>query len=165
VCSFGALRVVDDSIQLDAAVCRGCGLCTAVCPTSTLRVAAVSMPDHRDADAPIVIACQRRTGSIPGANVIRLRCVGSIDAGQLLNLLPGSNIRIAGCAEDRCRFTTGAHHAMEQIERARTIAEMLGLPAENIVSDWSPDRLHDPLIGDIPRRPAGLPVSRTGGAA
>jgi len=153
VCSFGALSVVNDGIRLDAALCRGCGLCTAVCPTSTLRTAAVSLAaqveEHRDdaaAGVPLVIACQRRTGSVAGANVIRLRCVGSLDAGQLLSLLPG-NVRIAGCTEDRCRFTTGAHHASEQIDNARAIAQMLGLPAENMVSDWSPDRLRDPLEG------------------
>lgn len=140
VCPFHALRIVDETIKLDAAVCRGCGLCTAVCPTATL---ATPLPDIGDGGE-IVLACQRRTGSVAGANVVRLRCVGQLDAGMLLALQP-RKIRIAGCAEDRCRFTTGASHAIEQLRRARAIASSLGLDESSIVADWSPDRFHDPL--------------------
>jgi NADPH-dependent glutamate synthase beta subunit-like oxidoreductase/ferredoxin len=145
VCPFHALRIVDEKIKLDAALCRGCGLCTAVCPTVALRNSTVPEQDARrsgeDPSGPLVFACQRRTGSIAGANVIRLRCVGSLDASMLL----GRKVVVAGCSEDRCRFTTGAHHAAEQVERAREIARLLRLDPQDIVADWSPDRLHDPL--------------------
>ncbi|HET8796110.1 MAG TPA: FAD-dependent oxidoreductase [Thermoanaerobaculia bacterium] len=159
VCPFHALTIVEESIRLDAALCRGCGLCTAVCPTATLRVPAPSPApsmDAFDADAPLVIACQRRTGSVAGANVLRLRCVGSLDAAMLLELQP-RNIRVAGCAENRCRFGCGASHAIGQIERARAIAKALGLDAASIVDDWSPDRLHDPLdaFGPLDAFPKG----------
>ncbi len=145
VCPFHALRILDETIKLDAALCRGCGLCTAVCPTATV---ALSAPPHIAADADdLVLACQRRTGSVEKGNVIRLRCVGQIDAGFLLDLQrdPKRKIRIAGCESDRCRFTTGAQHAAEQLERARAIAQILRLDPANVVADWSPDRLHDPL--------------------
>lgn len=149
VCSFGALRIVDEKITLNAALCRGCGLCTAVCPTATLTNPAVDarMESIVHADGPLILACQRRTGSVADANVIRLRCVGQIDAGLLLELQRDAKrtIRVAGCEPGRCRFTTGAQHAAGQIERARAIANVLGLDAASVVADWSPDRLHDPL--------------------
>jgi heterodisulfide reductase subunit A len=130
VCSFGALSMKGDKVRLDDALCRGCGLCTGVCPTAALTTPAVQ------AEGPVVYACQRRTGSFAGANVVRLRCVGSLHAGDLL----GRHIRVAGCAEDRCRFTKGAAHAMHEIEIARALGG-------HIDDDWSPDRLHDPLEG------------------
>lgn len=136
VCPFHALRIVDEAIKLDAAVCRGCGLCTAVCPTAALSTVAREAGTFAEDDAPVVYACQRRTGSIAGANVVRLRCVGELNAGLLLD--PGRPIHVAGCAEDRCRFSTGAAHAAEAVARARAMGA-------NILTDWSPDRLHDPL--------------------
>lgn len=144
VCPFQALRILDETIKLDAARCRGCGLCTAVCPTATLTLSAPPLvPDAND----VVLACQRRTGSVANANVVRLRCIGQVDAGLLLELQrdPSRKIRIAGCASDRCRFTIGAMHAHEQLERAHVIAKALGLEDANVIADWSPDRLHDPL--------------------
>jgi ferredoxin len=157
-CSFNALWLVDDKIRLDVAQCRGCGLCEAVCPTGALHwsggLSARQIEDDvRRGESPpnadLVLACQRRTGSLAGANVVRLRCVGQIDAGLLLELQrdPNRRIRIAGCASDRCRFGCGASHAAEQIDHARTIASMLKLDPDNLVADWSPDRLHDPLDG------------------
>ena len=133
VCPFHALRIVDEHIKLDAAVCRGCGLCTGVCPTGALatHAKAEALPPHS-----IVFACQRRTGSIAGANVVRMRCVGELHAGMLLE--SDGPIRVAGCAEDRCRFSTGAAHAVEAVNRARAMGA-------DILADWSPDRLHDPL--------------------
>jgi NADPH-dependent glutamate synthase beta subunit-like oxidoreductase/Pyruvate/2-oxoacid:ferredoxin oxidoreductase delta subunit/coenzyme F420-reducing hydrogenase delta subunit len=145
VCPFQALRILDERIKLDAALCRGCGLCTAVCPTATVTLSA---PAHIPDDASdLVLACQRRTGSIEKGHVIRLRCVGQIDAGLLLELQRDGKrkICVAGCTADRCRFTTGAQHAVEQLERARAIARILRLDPDNVVADWSPDRLHDPL--------------------
>jgi Pyruvate/2-oxoacid:ferredoxin oxidoreductase delta subunit len=123
----------DEHIRLDAAVCRGCGLCTGVCPTGALitHQKAEALPPHS-----IVFACQRRTGSLAGANVVRLRCVGELHAGMLLE--SDGPIRVAGCAEERCRFTKGAAHAIEAVERARAMGA-------DILDDWSPDRLHDPL--------------------
>jgi ferredoxin len=156
VCPFHALRIVDEKIRLDAAVCRGCGLCTAVCPTATLQWSGGPLAGRTGDDKELVFACQRRTGSVADANVVRLRCVGQLDAGLLLDFAD-HKIRIAGCAPDRCRFTTGATHAAEQIERARAIAKALGLDESNIVADWSPDRLHDPLEFGV-RQPE-LPLS------
>ncbi len=136
VCSFGALSMHDDKVRLDAALCRGCGLCTGVCPTAALQCAGASSGSAWTPDLPVIYACQRRTGSVAGANVVRLRCVGSLQAAHLL----GRDVRVAGCAEDRCRFTKGAGQAMRQIE----IARVMGAHVED---DWSPDRLHDPLEG------------------
>lgn len=145
VCPFGALRIVDEKIRLDTALCRGCGLCTATCPTATVTLSA---PPHIADDASdLVLACQRRTGSVEKGDVIRFRCVGQVDAGLLLKLQGDTNrrIRVAGCAPDRCRFTKGAQHAADQLARARAIAKILRLDPANVVADWSPDRLHDPL--------------------
>ncbi len=173
VCPFLALTkpvVAGDAVKLDPALCRGCGLCAATCPTGTAilgalspewwsnRLDAVLDPNIRD-NHYIVLACQRRAGSLEKAfgnnglrvDVIRFRCVGQIDAGMLLELArqPFQRILVAGCVADRCRFTRGAARAAEQLSRARAIVTSVGGDATRIVDDWSADRGGDPLAAAV----------------
>jgi NADPH-dependent glutamate synthase beta subunit-like oxidoreductase/Fe-S-cluster-containing hydrogenase component 2 len=157
ICSFGALRIVDERIRLDAALCRGCGLCAAICPTGALQWSGATPARHAGDAARIhVIACERRTGGIEtsvGNEVVvtRVRCAGQLDAGTLVELqrLSPAQILVAGCTTDRCRFTTGARHAQEQLDRARSIAACLGVHPSRFVADWSPDRAGDPLSAAV----------------
>lgn len=171
VCPFGAVSLGASSAKLDAALCRGCGLCSAVCPTGAATQSALS-PEWwsdrletviatRRADV-LVLACQRRAGSLETAfqrdgleaAVIRLRCVGQVDAGMLLELSRQSfqHVLVAGCATGRCRFTTGSSRAGEQTERAQSILRSLGLDSGRLVADWSPGRAGDrlePAVGRL----------------
>lgn len=178
VCPFAALTkpiVAGDAVKLDPALCRGCGLCAATCPTGTAILGALSpewWSDRLDAVVPhtvtpsqdvqshyIVLACQRRAGSLEKAfggnglrvDVIRFRCVGQIDAGMLLELSrqPFKRILVAGCLTSRCRFTKGASRAIEQLSRARSIADSVGADSSRILEDWSPDRGADPLAAAV----------------
>ncbi len=177
VCPFQALTkpiVTGDAVKLDPALCRGCGLCAATCPTGTAILGALSpewWSDRLDAvldpglavpsdeDRYIVLACQRRAGSLEksfeehGAHVdvIRFRCVGQIDAGMLLELSrqPFRRILVAGCLADRCRFTRGATRAVEQLARARAILHSVGGDPSLVLDDWSADRGADPLAAAV----------------
>jgi ferredoxin len=176
VCPFHAVTLVDGAdgrkqARVEPALCRGCSLCTSVCSTDAARSSALS-PEWwgrriADALAPrvggavkhVVLACQRRAGALEPAiersgvlvEVIRLRCVGQVEAGMLLELAAsgGARVLVAGCAEDRCRFGTGASLAAEQVGRAQAMLELLGSRADRVACDWSPgrasDRLEDPV--------------------
>lgn len=177
VCPFGAVSLADSSAKLDPASCRGCGLCSAVCPTGAATQSALSpewwsdrlddVIGTRRADM-LVLACQRRAGALETAfednglraAVIRLRCIGQVDAGMLLELSRQAfqQVLVAGCVNDRCRFGNGSRRAGEQLARAQEILHSLGIESGRLLADWSPDRASDPLEPAVARLAGGPPA-------
>ena len=170
VCPFDAIAPDPDEpvMRIEEALCRGCNLCTSVCPTNAAlpsalspewwgsRVEDVLTPQtDRAGDTYVVLACQRRAGSLETAletrslqiEVIRFRCVGQVDAGMLLDLYRrgAQGVLVAGCLTDRCRFGDGARLASRQIERAQAVLASLGASPDRISASWSGDRAGDPL--------------------
>jgi coenzyme F420-reducing hydrogenase delta subunit len=113
----------------------------------------------------LVLACQRRAGSLEKAfdqqgvqvEVIRFRCVGQIDAGMLLELSrqPFTRVLVAGCVANRCRFTSGAMRAADQLDRAQRMLTSIGLESSHLVADWSSDRAGDRLEPAVMRLTGG----------
>ena len=115
------------------------------------------------------LACQRRAGALEAAldrpgihvEVIRLRCVGQVDAGMLVDLLSqgAHRVLVSGCSQDRCRFDSGALMALQQVQRARATLRLLGMDENRIVTNWSPgrafDRLEEPIAEFVHAVPAG----------
>lgn len=172
VCPFEAVSILEGAdrcgtARIEPALCRGCNLCVGVCPTGAATATALSpewwgsrLADAFVDEAPfVVLACQRRVGSVESAllragariEVIRLRCVGQVHAGMLLELgrRGARGVLLAGCAAERCRFGCGAGLAAEQTERARAMLELLGGDPETLRTDWSPDRAGDPLAAAV----------------
>jgi NADPH-dependent glutamate synthase beta subunit-like oxidoreductase/coenzyme F420-reducing hydrogenase delta subunit/Pyruvate/2-oxoacid:ferredoxin oxidoreductase delta subunit len=170
VCPFDAISPDESgcAMRIEKALCRGCNLCTAVCPTSAALPSAFSTewwgsrvddilrpePDRMN-DTYVVLACQRRAGALESAlelrgleiEVIRIRCVGQVDAGMLLELYRGGlqGVLVAGCLTDRCRFGNGARIAARQIQSAQAVLATLGAEPDRISANWSGDRAGDPL--------------------
>lgn len=170
VCSFGAVTVPEGEgarAHIETALCRGCNLCTAVCPTHAALPSALTPFWHgrsmEEAVKPagakdsakqnlVVVACQQRVIALPAAadgngsqtEVVRLRCVGQLDAGMLVNLVKGGNTRVlvAGCEKESCRYLSGATVAQEQVRQAREMLKWMGRDAEIIATDWSLRQTH-----------------------
>ena len=158
--------------RVDPSLCRGCNLCTAVCPTGAIEATALSpswwsrrvdvaLPVDASAPPAVVIACQRRAGSLDDLPVlhtrrlelVRLRCVGQLQAGMLLQLLArgAPEVLVAGCRSDRCRFGDGSRLAAEQLDQARAVLRQLGEDAARLRGDWSDSRAHDRLEDVVER--------------
>jgi coenzyme F420-reducing hydrogenase delta subunit len=123
----------------------------------------------------VVLACQRRAGSVEPilyqhsvhVEVIRFRCVGQVDAGMLVELYRrgASSVLVAGCLTERCRFGEGAHQAIEQVARAQRLISLLGGGQDRLRSDWSEDRAGDPIELPVLRMIAeafGAPPDKAG---
>ncbi|MBM3319755.1 MAG: FAD-dependent oxidoreductase [Candidatus Eisenbacteria bacterium] len=171
VCAFRAPRLVPGKDQepvsrIDPTLCRGCGLCVSVCSTGAAEIEPFSKnwildsvtdasPD-RKVGRSVVITCQRRGGCLApaaeephdGVEIIRLSCVGQLEAGTILKLIHAGaeEVLVAGCAEERCRFEHGAGIAADQVELARALLRMCGIDPDRVRSDWSEGREGDPLI-------------------
>jgi heterodisulfide reductase subunit A len=174
VCPFDAITMcgtdLEPTARVEPSLCRGCNLCCAACPTSAAEPNALSvawwgarLSDAFDGTAEavseagpiVVLACQRRAGSVEPTlyqhsahvEVIRFRCVGQIDAGMLVELYRrgASSVLVAGCQTERCRFGQGAQLAAEQVARGEQLIEHLGGSADQLRSDWSGDRAGDPI--------------------
>ena len=170
ICSFDApsLFIGPDGepiARIDPTECRGCGLCVSVCQTGAAEIEPFSknwilnrasgVAGDRSAAESVIITCQRRGGCLTpdseslGENVevLRLSCVGQLEAGTILKLvLNGTKkVIVAGCAEDRCRFDSGAGIAADQVELARSMLKMCGIRTDRVRSNWSEGREGDPL--------------------
>lgn len=171
VCPFGAVRLpqngAEGPVTLESALCRGCNLCTSVCPTTAASAGAHSIAWWRDKQEDlfggtdgdgrphVVLACQRRAGALEGVlegrgvrvEVLRLRCVGQVQAGMLLELhrRGARRILVAGCLADRCRFGEGSRQAAEEVRRAARLLAALGHDSGTLTADWSASRAEDPL--------------------
>ena len=150
VCPFDAITMSgtepERTARVEPSLCRGCNLCCAVCPTAAAEPNALSVAwwgsrlsdafDGRaeavnEAGPIVVLACQRRVGSVEPTlyqhsahvEVIRFRCVGQVDAGMLVELYRrgASSVLVAGCQTERCRFGEGAQLATEQVARAEQV--------------------------------------------
>jgi NADPH-dependent glutamate synthase beta subunit-like oxidoreductase/coenzyme F420-reducing hydrogenase delta subunit/Pyruvate/2-oxoacid:ferredoxin oxidoreductase delta subunit len=189
VCPFGAISLSDAGnggvakARIEPALCRGCNLCAAVCQSKATLASALS-PEWRGSRLEhvfvaaasrtppvkpyVVLACQRRAGSLEAAlddaeshvEIIRLRCVGQVDTGMLLELyrLGARGILVAGCQTERCRFGSGAKLAMEKVEQARSVVDLLGGDTSRIACDWSSGRAFDPLDTPVKRLISGQPA-------
>lgn len=194
VCSFDAVTVPAASgtspiARIEPSLCRGCNLCTAVCPTHaaitdalapewwgerTEHALAVAKQASPPAVGYVVLSCQRRSGALEhsldgdGAHVemVRLRCVGQLDAALLLDLVQhgAQRVLVAGCGTQRCRFGTGAKLALEQAQIARDMLALLGRDPGSIVTDWSESRAFDRLDAPITRLLGAVTASATGAA-
>lgn len=168
VCAFDAPRLVPGEggemvSRIDPTECRGCGLCVSVCQTGAAEIEPFSKnwildraaaPGRRAAPT-VIITCQRRGGCLSpvvetvgdGVEVLRLSCVGQLEAGTILKLVlnGAEHVFVAGCAKERCRFESGAALAVDQVELARSMLALCGFDPERVRSHWSEGREGDPL--------------------
>lgn len=170
-CPFDAIQLETadgrTAARVEPALCRGCNLCVGVCPTGAAQGTALSprwWRDHIDSFFPatatprsrsLVVACQRRVGSLedlPGDealpfDLIRLRCVGQLSAGMLLEVLRrgADRVLVAGCAPERCRFCEGSELAQQQVHQARSVLAGLGDDPTRVAVDRSESRAQDRL--------------------
>lgn len=191
VCPFEAITMsgseAERTARVEPSLCRGCNLCCAVCPTTAAEPNALSVAwwgarlsaafDGRaeavhDAGPIVVLACQRRAGSVEPTlyqhsahvEVIRFRCVGQVDAGMLVELYRrgASSVLVAGCLTERCRFGEGAELATEQVARAEQLISLMGGGTGRLRSDWSADRAGDPVERPVLRMIAEVFGANTG---
>jgi NADPH-dependent glutamate synthase beta subunit-like oxidoreductase/coenzyme F420-reducing hydrogenase delta subunit/Pyruvate/2-oxoacid:ferredoxin oxidoreductase delta subunit len=183
-CPFDAIQVhaePEPVARIENGLCRGCGLCSAVCPTSAAEAIAEphwAPPLARPAQGLkprgyVVLACQRRVGALEPwleeqgipARVVRLRCVGQVEAGVLIELLQDGveRVLLAGCERDRCRFDLGAQIASTRVRQVREMLHLLGVDPDRLRTDWSDRRAHDRLEEPVRRLTRSAPF-REGGA-
>jgi NADPH-dependent glutamate synthase beta subunit-like oxidoreductase/coenzyme F420-reducing hydrogenase delta subunit/Pyruvate/2-oxoacid:ferredoxin oxidoreductase delta subunit len=195
VCPFRAVSLVDGRTsepiaRIEAALCRGGNLCTAVCSTHAavpsmlspeswakkMEDAVVTANDRTPhTETYVVLACQRRSGALEAAfdrqnvhvEVIRFRCVGQIEAGMLIGLIRSGarRVLVGGCDPARCRFVSGTILASGQVQRARAMLRLLGEDETRIVTDWSVSRAYDRLEDPIAQLVTGTaPAGAKAGA-
>ena len=150
LCPLGALAPAGDHVALDPLVCAGCGLCTAACPTGTLRydlpaeeaslqrLQAALQAWHRSADDPplvllhgdgfgaeLVAATRRQAGgTLPGWLPLPLGAAAQVGADVLLMTLAWGAAYVV-CVGHPARPDT--HRPVEeQVAVVNAVTEALG---------------------------------------
>ncbi|MCK5095056.1 MAG: hydrogenase iron-sulfur subunit, partial [Spirochaetes bacterium] len=130
--------------RVDEDVCRGCGMCRAVCPTGAIDqnyftserrehlVTEVLRGESRG--LPVVIfACRWSdllkypSGSLP-QNIVRVMCMGSVTGGDVLKAFEkgAAGVLFAGCTADDCHYGSGRDRADENLRCVSSVLSLLG---------------------------------------
>jgi len=151
-CPHGAIRVDDakKAAAVSALACRRCGLCATVCPA-----VAIQMPRFTDeqmlADIGTepdvtVFACEHsawpaatlaginRTEYSSAVRLIRVPCLGKVDARQVLKALErgAKKVALLGCHRENCRYLVGADHGAKRVARLRAMLAKAGVDGERL---------------------------------
>lgn len=132
-CPAGALRVGEAGPEL-VADCLGCGRCAAACPTGAIVLKgfpkAGKLPSG---NTPLHVECWKVPVSLTGHLAVRVPCLGSLDAGQLLEwqaLLGGTPLHLIDrgwCAQ--CRAGGEVHPAQAALDEAARLLDVCNLPS------------------------------------
>jgi heterodisulfide reductase subunit A len=135
---------------IDPATCRACGICAANCPEVAIahnlsddalfgRIAMMT----QDVEKPIVgFYCKECAGAAIGLSgqhrdhypesvrLIELPCLGRVSALHIVEAarLGAVGAFLAGCAEGRCQYRSGATSALEQMQIAGEVLAESGTP-------------------------------------
>jgi coenzyme F420-reducing hydrogenase delta subunit/Pyruvate/2-oxoacid:ferredoxin oxidoreductase delta subunit len=146
-CPHGAIRVdtANKTAAVSALACRRCGLCATMCPAI-----AIQMPRYTDeqmladigAEPDVtVFACEHsawpaatlagvnRTEYSSAVRLIRVPCLGKVDARQVLQALErgAKNVALLGCHRENCRYLVGADHGVKRVARLRAMLTKAGI--------------------------------------
>jgi len=146
-CPHGAIRVdeANKTAAVSALACRRCGLCATLCPAI-----AIQMPRFTDeqmladigAEPDVtVFACEHsawpaatlagvnRMGYSSAVRLIRVPCLGKVDARQVLQALErgAKNVTLLGCHRENCRYLVGADHGAKRVARLRAMLTKAGI--------------------------------------
>ncbi len=119
-------------MQFDPILCRGCGLCAAVCPTGALIPAAYPSGwwgGHDPLPTHVTLTCD--TGDAlsevsSDGETMTCRCVGQAHPGALLDLFRRGveHVSVLTCAH--CRFEAGPRLASQHVAETVALLQALG---------------------------------------
>jgi len=146
------LEVKDDGklAVIDPETCRACGICAANCPEVAIahnlsddalfgRIAMMTQGVEKPivgfyckecAGAAIGLSGQHRDHYPESVRLIELPCLGRVSALHIVEAarLGAAGAFLAGCAEGRCQYRSGATSALEQMQIAGEVLADSGTP-------------------------------------
>ena len=157
-CDYGALKRVENRIEVDEVACMGCGACVAVCPSGALQLPAstdeqvramINVLAKNARERPLILAffcrwCGYAAADMAGLNrapyptnvrIIQIPCTARINALHILEAfrLGIDGVLVVGCDENSCHYITGIKKAMTRVSRLKKVLEEMGI---------NPERLH-----------------------
>ncbi|MGQ9583677.1 MAG: hydrogenase iron-sulfur subunit, partial [Thermoplasmatota archaeon] len=143
-----------------AALCRGCGICAADCPSDAIQIlhftdeqilAQIEAALAEGAGSKILALCCHwcalgaadmagvsRIQYPPNVRIIRVMCSGRVDARwveRALELGAGAVV-VAGCEFPTCHYIDGNWSAKRRLEKLAASLERRGLPAARLHTVW-----------------------------
>jgi len=161
VCEFRRIRVEGGKAKVDTLACRGCGSCSAACPTGAIQtrhytdeqlLAQVRAAGESGAGYPLVVAflcqwCSYAACDLAGnarirypenALTIRVLCAGRVSPLFVLEALRcgADGVLVAGCRMGECNYTFGNYHAEKRMEVLREVLADVGFRPERLRVEW-----------------------------
>lgn len=167
-CPHGAIEldVANKVAKVSDLSCRRCGVCTSVCPAR-----AIQLPRYTDRQLAAelgrpagvtVFACENSafpaaglpvTGERPDLRLIRVPCIGKVDAPQVLAAFEqgASRVAVLGCHREACRYLTGASHGAARVAALRDALRRAGLDPARLsvghMTEFEPEAFWEQVKG------------------
>jgi len=84
------------------------------------------------------IASSKRMRGYPKIRIVRVECIGKIDATIILEtLVKGADgVLVIGCPPPDCHYISGNYKAQNRILMLKKVLEQLGLESERLRLEW-----------------------------
>ncbi len=153
-CSYGAIAEEEDGLRVISALCMGCGVCTATCPTGASSLEGVTDDDLmkeinekvKQGDT-VAFLCKwsaypaykdMGNNGLKQVKAFEVPCTGRVNAGLILRVLnkDAKNVLISGCYPDGCHYNKGNFIMRRRLSLTRNVLEQLGIPQEKVRIEW-----------------------------
>lgn len=167
-CPHHAITITENNILLDPFRCKGCGICISICHTNAissqvkdeLQATISALSKWKKSPKILVLNCEscgyaaldnagvRRQEYDPGALVVTLPCIGSIDADIIVSSLQNGfdGVIVVGCSETTCRHLNGIQLAKKKID---SLGEFLGSEIQNRVRFLTVSAIEGHTVADL----------------
>lgn len=146
-CPHGAISVDEPkkAAVISEKACRRCGLCATMCPALAIQLPRFTddqiLADIGNEPETTVFACENSAwpaAAQAGVNraeysssirLIRVPCIGKVDARQVLKALErgAQKVMLLGCHRENCRYLFGADHGAKRVARLREMLTKAGV--------------------------------------
>ncbi len=150
-CTSGAIAIAGNMLAIDPEKCTGCGVCTAVCPTSAIecdkpsdeQLASDLARAIEATGGPAVIVCgrvaARKTADVD--KVVQTLCLGRIDPGSLVRaaVLGATSLELVDATCATCKFRSAEPLIDAAVEEANQLLGAWGGQLRALRSDEVPE--------------------------
>jgi heterodisulfide reductase subunit A-like polyferredoxin/coenzyme F420-reducing hydrogenase delta subunit len=156
-CPYGAIKAVEEKLEVNPSLCLGCGICSASCAAGANELQGETMPEIRAqikalTQEGVCLAFLCKWSAYPAADligyegrsypdavrIIRVPCTGRVNLSFVAEAfsLGAQSVLIAGCYPDACHYLSGNLKARRRQLLLAEMVNQLGIEKKRLQVAW-----------------------------